>query len=77
MGYEDLAPLPVIVAEAGGRVTDLSGGPVLSGDGTVLATNGHLHDDYLALLAGLPTSRAWPWSPGCPARPEVHRHSGS
>jgi histidinol-phosphatase len=30
-GYEDLAPLPGIMAEAGGRVTDLSGGPVLSG----------------------------------------------
>jgi len=30
-GYEDLAPLPVIVGEAGGRVTDLYGGPLLSG----------------------------------------------
>lgn len=39
MGYEDLAPLPVIVGEAGGRVTDLSGAPVLAGDGTVLAAN--------------------------------------
>ncbi|WP_208297426.1 inositol monophosphatase family protein [Actinophytocola oryzae] len=59
MGYEDVAPLPVIVGEAGGRVTDLSGNPVLSGDGTVLATNGHLHDAFLALVHGLPTARDW------------------
>lgn len=59
MGYEDVAPLPVIVAEAGGRVTDLTGNPVVSGDGSVLATNGHLHDDLLALVAGLPASRDW------------------
>ena len=59
MGYEDLAPLPVIVGEAGGRVTDLAGNPVLSGDGSVLATNNHLHDELLALVAGLPTDRDW------------------
>ena len=28
--YDDLAPLPVIVTEAGGRITDLNGGPVLA-----------------------------------------------
>jgi histidinol-phosphatase len=53
MGYEDVAPLPVIVGEAGGRVTDLSG------NGTVLVTNNHLHDDFLALVDGLPTARDW------------------
>lgn len=58
-GYEDLAPLPVIVGEAGGVVTDLAGGPVLTGDGTALATNGVLHDDYLALLKDLPHARDW------------------
>ncbi len=57
MGYEDLAPLPVIMSEAGGRVTDLTGAPVLSGDGTVLATNGVLHDEFLALLDGVPHAR--------------------
>lgn len=57
MGYEDLAPLPVIMGEAGGRVTDLTGAPVLSGNGTVLATNGTLHDDFLALLDGVPHAR--------------------
>jgi histidinol-phosphatase len=59
MGYEDLAPLPVIVGEAGGRVTDLTGAPVLTGDGTVLATNGTLHDEFLALLRGIPHGRDW------------------
>lgn len=59
MGYEDVAPLPVIVGEAGGVVTDLSGTPVLTGDGTVLATNPHLHKDFLTLVKDLPTSRDW------------------
>jgi histidinol-phosphatase len=53
-GYEDLAPLPVIMQEAGGRVTDLSGGPVLSGPGTALVSTGHVHDELLSLVAGLP-----------------------
>ncbi|WP_234440385.1 inositol monophosphatase family protein [Streptomyces rimosus] len=52
MGYEDLAPLPVIVAEGGGRITDLTGAPVLEGDGSVLITNGHLHDAFLEVVAG-------------------------
>jgi histidinol-phosphatase len=53
-GYDDLAPLPVILHEAGGRVTDLSGTPVLRGDGTVLATNAKLHDELLRLVADQP-----------------------
>lgn len=57
MGYEDVAPMPVIVTEAGGRVTDLGGTSVLEGDMTVLATNGHLHDALLHLVKGLPRSR--------------------
>ena len=54
MGYEDLAPLPVIMAEAGGRVTDLAGGPVLTGPGTALVSTGHRHAELLSLVAGLP-----------------------
>jgi len=73
-GYEDLAPLPVIMDEAGGRVTDLSGGPVLSGPGTALVSTGHLHDELLSLLADLPhgpsgrmeDGRWIPLSPGHP-----------
>jgi histidinol-phosphatase len=55
MGYEDMAPLPVLITEAGGRVTDLAGGDVLAGAGDVLTSNGHLHDQLLDLVAGLPT----------------------
>jgi histidinol-phosphatase len=57
MGYEDRAPLPLIVGEAGGRVTDLHGADVLAGDGSVLATNGVLHDALLDLVAGIPHGR--------------------
>lgn len=57
IGYEDLAVLPLLVGEAGGRVTDLSGREVLHGDGTVLASNGLLHDALLDLVAGLPHGR--------------------
>jgi len=57
MAYEDLAVLPLLVGEAGGRVTDLSGRDVLRGDGSVLASNGRLHDALLDLVAGLPHGR--------------------
>jgi len=57
MGYEDRAPLPVIVGEAGGRVSDLTGGDVLTGDGSVLLSNGRLHDALLGLVAGIPHGR--------------------
>ncbi|TQJ85469.1 inositol monophosphatase family protein [Streptomyces sp. SLBN-31] len=57
MGYEDVAPMPVIVTEAGGRVTDLRGAPVLEGDMSVLVTNGRLHEGFLQLVEGLPHSR--------------------
>ncbi|MEV2212932.1 inositol monophosphatase family protein [Streptomyces sp. NPDC050997] len=57
MGYEDVAPMPVIVTEAGGRVTDLSGASVLEGDMSVLVTNGRLHEEFLQLVKGLPRSR--------------------
>jgi histidinol-phosphatase len=57
MGYEDRAPLPLIVGEAGGRITDLHGADVLTGDGSVLASNGVLHDALLELVAGMPHGR--------------------
>lgn len=43
----DLACLPVLVEEAGGRVT-------VVGEDVVLATNGVLHDAFLALLVARP-----------------------
>jgi len=46
----DLAALTVIVEEAGGRFTDLSGVDRADG-GSAVASNGLLHDDLLAALA--------------------------
>ena len=57
MGYEDRAHLPLLVGEAGGRVTDLNGDDVLTGDGSVLASNGLVHDGLLELVAGIPHGR--------------------
>jgi histidinol-phosphatase len=45
----DLAALQVIVEEAGGRFSDLSGSPRPDG-GSVLCSNGRLHEEVLALL---------------------------
>lgn len=46
----DLAALQIVVEEAGGRFTDLSGAAQPDG-GSVVCTNGVLHDEVLALLA--------------------------
>jgi histidinol-phosphatase len=46
----DLAGPAVLVAEAGGRLTNLDGRLDIYGEGLVLATNGLLHDRYLAEL---------------------------
>ena len=46
----DVAPMPVIIGEAGGRFTDLTGTETATG-GSGLATNGVLHDELLPLLA--------------------------
>ncbi|WP_410813758.1 inositol monophosphatase family protein [Micromonospora sp. 067-2] len=51
MGYEDLAPFPVILEEAGGRATDLRGNPLLTGDGTALLSTGRHHEALLDMLA--------------------------
>jgi histidinol-phosphatase len=57
MGYEDLVPQVVVVTEAGGRVSDLTGAPVLTGDGSVLLTNGTLHQGFLHAVQGIPPLR--------------------
>ena len=46
----DVAPMPVILAEAGGRFTAWSGSDSIH-EGNGLATNGLMHDEVLALLA--------------------------
>jgi histidinol-phosphatase len=47
----DVAAVQVIIEEAGGRFTDLSGEARFDG-GSALSSNGHLHDAALALLQG-------------------------
>ena len=48
----DYAPTVLLVSEAGGRATDLSGEPwSLSAEG-LIATNGALHDEVLQTLHG-------------------------
>ena len=47
----DLAPCRLLVEEAGGRFTDLSGASTIY-SGNALATNGRVHDAALALLRG-------------------------
>jgi myo-inositol-1(or 4)-monophosphatase len=46
----DIAAGALIVAEAGGRVTDTDGGTFSSRGGHVLATNRHLHDAMLEVI---------------------------
>ena len=53
----DVAALVPIVAEAGGRFTDLDGGEV-PWSSTALATNGPLHDGVLAVLHSHPADSA-------------------
>ena len=45
----DLGPMPVLLAEAGGRFTDLTGAVTIEG-GSGMATNGHVHDALRALF---------------------------
>jgi histidinol-phosphatase len=49
----DVAPMLVLVTEAGGRFTDLAGVARYDG-GNGLGTNGHLHEAALALLGDAP-----------------------
>ncbi len=45
----DVAPMKILVEEAGGRLTDFAGKPDIY-TGSVVATNGLLHDEVLRLL---------------------------
>jgi myo-inositol-1(or 4)-monophosphatase len=46
----DIAGGALVVAEAGGQVTNTDGGPFVSRGGHLLATNGHLHDAMLTVI---------------------------
>jgi len=57
LGPWDMAAGGLVVQEAGGRITDVRGGPWrLDGPGAV-ATNGRIHDAVLAVLAEVRRSR--------------------
>lgn len=47
----DIAPMPVVLAEAGGRFTNFAGSSDLT-HGTGLASNGLIHQELLALVSG-------------------------
>ena len=47
----DLASVKVIIEEAGGRFSDLTGRPTPAG-GSSLSTNGLLHDEVLSIMSG-------------------------
>lgn len=51
----DLAPMPILLSEAGGVFTDLDGGQDLT-KGTALGTNGKLHAELLAKLGAKQTA---------------------
>ena len=54
----DIAAGALLVAEAGGRVTNVDGTPFASRDGHVLATNGHLHDAMVDVIRAYRRNRA-------------------
>ncbi|HEX8804347.1 MAG TPA: inositol monophosphatase family protein [Acidimicrobiales bacterium] len=62
----DVAAMPVVLSEAGGRFTSLDGVEGAAG-GSGLATNGHLHETALELLAAMRTDGLHgPRGPGGP-----------
>ncbi len=46
----DMAAGILLIAEAGGRVTDMRGGPAVIGGPDLLTTNGHIHSQVLELF---------------------------
>lgn len=46
----DVAALKIIVEEAGGRVTDIRGEELTKDSTTIIATNGHLHDEVVEMF---------------------------
>jgi myo-inositol-1(or 4)-monophosphatase len=51
----DTAAGILIVTEAGGKVTDLSGGPYHPGGPDLLVTNGHIHAEMQQMMAEIAT----------------------
>jgi myo-inositol-1(or 4)-monophosphatase len=58
LGPWDMAAGGLMVLEAGGRITDLRGGPWRLDEAGVVATNGPIHEELLAALEEVRRSRA-------------------
>ena len=56
----DVAAGALIVTEAGGRVSTIAGEPFRSRAGSVLASNGHIHDLMLEVIVGFGEGRRAP-----------------
>ena len=54
----DMAAGALIVEEAGGRITNMSGQPFSPYGGDVLASNGHLHDQMLRVIRSYAANRS-------------------
>jgi myo-inositol-1(or 4)-monophosphatase len=54
----DVAAGALMVAEAGGRLTDFSGGPFAIDGRQVIASNGRIHEQMIAVLQEQPSSAA-------------------
>ena len=64
----DTAAGILIVSEAGGKVTDLRGGPYRPGGPDLLVTNGHIHAEMQQMMAEIPareqrSCRGWNSTP--------------
>ena len=58
LGAWDIAAAALLVEEAGGRVSDLDGGPFVLRTGRLLASNGRVHEEMLATIAAYGAERA-------------------
>ena len=56
----DVAGGALLVEEAGGRVSGVDGSPYSSRSGSVLASNGHVHDEMLAIIRDFQSTWASP-----------------
>ena len=54
----DIGAGSLIVTEAGGRVSNLEGGPLDISSGHIMATNGKIHEELIEALAGLKSGKA-------------------
>ena len=58
LGPWDVAAGALLVEEAGGRVTDLTGGALDLDTPAIVASNGRIHDEMLSVIAGVRSSRS-------------------